>query len=153
MPLIGITDDDNALVLTWRVACKLEKMWATITDPASLAQWLGRVTEGDLATADYIVIDHGDGYLCHSQLIHRDPPQTVEFTWNFPDEPASSVRINLEAEEGETKLRLMHQGLDGLVPSYRVGWCVHLTYLEAAALEQPLPPAMFWNLHDTLTKL
>lgn len=153
MPLIAITDDDDALALTWRMACQLEKAWAAIADPASVAQWLGTVIEGDLGTADHVVVDHGDGYLCRSELIRREPPQTVEFTWNFPDEPASTVRISLEANEGGTKLRLVHQGLGALVPSYRLGWCVHLTYLEAAALGEPLPPSMFWSLHDTLARL
>ncbi|GAB3519113.1 SRPBCC domain-containing protein [Arthrobacter monumenti] len=153
MPLIAVTSDDDTLVLSWRVACELDKTWAAITDPGLAAQWLGTVIDGDLGTADHVVIDHGDGYLCRSTLIHRDPPQTVEFTWDFPDEPASVVRISLEAEEGATRLHLVHRGLGELVPSYRVGWCVHLTYLEAAALGEPLPPAMFWNLHDTLAKL
>lgn len=153
MPLIATTDDDDALVLIWRIACELEKAWATVTNPATVAQWLGTVIEGNVATGDHFVIDHGEGYLCRSMLIHRDPPRSVEFTWNFPDESASTVRINLEAVDGGTKLRLMHQGLGALAASYRLGWCVHLTYLEAAALGEPLPPAMFWNLHDTLSKL
>lgn len=50
-------------------------------------------------------------------------------------------------------IRLVHEGLGVLVPSYRLGWCVHLTFLEAAALGEWLPPSMFWHLHETLTKL
>lgn len=153
MPLIAVTSDEDSLVLNWRVASKLDRTWATITDPALTAQWLGRVIDGNLAAADHVVIDHGDGYFCRSMLLHRDPPRAVEFTWHFPDEPASAVRISLEVAEEETKLRLVHEGLGVLVPSYRMGWCAHLTYLEAAALGEPLPPTMFWNLHETLTKL
>lgn len=75
MPLIAIVSEDDTLVLTWRVASEVEKTWAAITDPALAAQWLGTVIDGDLGTADHVVIDHGDGYLCRSMLIHRDPPK------------------------------------------------------------------------------
>lgn len=153
MSLREIASDGHTLVLTWQVACDLESTWTAVTDPGSVAQWLGIVIEGDLSTADYVVIDHGDGYLCRSALRHRDPPRAIEFTWSFPDEPTSTVNITFEDAENETTLRLVHQGLGPLLPSYRVGWCVHLTYLEAAAIGQPLPPPMFWKLHETLTKL
>ena len=153
MSLREIAGNDHTLVLTWQVACDLGKTWAALTDPGSVAQWLGTVIEGDLGTADHVVIDHGDGYLCRSALRHRDRPRAIEFTWSFPDEPTSTVKITLEEVEDETTVRLVHEGLGPLLPSYRVGWCVHLTYLEAVVMGQPLPPAMFWKLHETLTKL
>lgn len=153
MSLREIASDGHTLVLTWHTACDLQSTWTAVTDPGSVAQWLGLVIEGDFSTADYVVIHHGNGYLCRSALRNRDPPRAIEFTWSFPDEPTSTVNITLEAAEDETTLRLVHQGLGPLLPTYRVGWCVHLTYLEAAAMGQPLPPAMFWNLHETLTKL
>lgn len=55
--------------------------------------------------------------------------------------------------EGVTVLGLGHSGLDDLAESYRDGWCVHLTYLEAAALGTPLPRSMFWRLHGTVAQL
>jgi hypothetical protein len=43
--------------------------------------------------------------------------------------------------------------LADLTPSYRDGWCAHLSYLEAAALGTPLPASMFWQLHGTIAQL
>ena len=54
---------------------------------------------------------------------------------------------------GITDLRLSHSGLGDLAGSYRYGWCVHLSYLEAAALGTPLPSSMFWRLHGTMAQL
>ena len=61
--------------------------------------------------------------------------------------------MGLEESEGVTELRLDHRGLGELADSYRDGWCVHLTYLEAAALGTPLPSSMFWRLHATMAQL
>lgn len=61
--------------------------------------------------------------------------------------------MELEETSGKTDLRLSHSGLGDLAESYRDGWCVHLSYLEAAALGTPLPPSMFWRLHSTMAKL
>lgn len=79
---------------------------------------------------------------------------TLEITWEFPDEPPSAVAVALdEAADGGTGLRLVHRGLGDLAASYRDGWCVHLSYLEAAALGTPLPASMFWRLHATIAQL
>jgi hypothetical protein len=104
------------------------------------------------AGADFAV-DHGDGYACRSTVVAWDEPSTLDFTWHFPDEPASKVSVELEESSGLTDLRLSHSDLAGLTESYRDGWCVHLSYLEAAALGTPLPPSMFWRLHGTVTQL
>ena len=61
--------------------------------------------------------------------------------------------MELEESGGITDLRLSHSGLGDLAGSYRDGWCVHLSYLEAAALGTPLPSSMFWRLHGTMAQL
>lgn len=77
----------------------------------------------------------------------------LEFGWEFPDEPPSRVAMGLDESDGVSTLRLRHSNLGDLADSYRVGWCVHVTYLEAAALGTPLPPSMFWPIHATMEKL
>jgi len=80
-------------------------------------------------------------------------PGRLDFTWQFPDEPATTVALELDASDGVTDLRLSHSALGDLAESYRDGWCVHLSYLEAAALGTPLPRSMFWRLHGTMAQL
>lgn len=80
-------------------------------------------------------------------------PSSLGFTWHFPDEPESTVSLELDESDDSTDLRLSHSALGDLAGSYRDGWCVHLSYLEAAALGTPLPPSMFWRLHGTIAHL
>ena len=80
-------------------------------------------------------------------------PSRLAFTWHFPDEPESVVALDLEPSATASELRLTHSALGDLVTSYRDGWCVHLSYLEAAALATPLPASMFWQLYGTIAQL
>lgn len=74
-------------------------------------------------------------------------------TWKFPDEPRTSVSVDLTSVNRECALRISHRGLGDLVGSYANGWPVHLSHLEAAVLQDPLPGSQFWNLHATITRL
>jgi uncharacterized protein YndB with AHSA1/START domain len=139
--------------LTWRMDVSRERVWQCLTNVDLLGQWLGKVVSGAVAPESEFVVDHGDDYCCRSTVVAYSEPTRLGFTWDFPDEPASKVEMRLEETAGKTDLRLSHGGLGDLAESYRDGWCVHLTYLEAAALGAPLPPSMFWRLHGTMAQL
>lgn len=124
-----------------------------MTDADLLGQWLGELVGGAVRAESDFVVDHGDGYCCRSTALTFAEPGRLDFTWHFPDEPAEEVVLELEESEGITDLRLRHSALGDLAASYRDGWCVHLSYLEAAALGTPLPPSMFWRLHGTIAQL
>ena len=114
--------------------------------------WLGATGGVDAAQG----ADEGsqiEGYCCRSTVLACSAPSRLDFTWHFPDEPASKVGMELKESGGITALQLTHSGLGDLAESYRDGWCVHLSYLEAAALGTPLPPSMFWRLHRTVAQL
>lgn len=129
------------------------RVWQCLTDADLLGQWLGELVSGAVAAEPEFVVNHGDGYCCRSTVVACAEPRRLDFTWHFPDEPTSQVGLELEESVGITDLRLSHIGLGDLAASYRDGWCVHLSYLEAAALGTPLPPSMFWRLHGTMAQL
>ena len=124
-----------------------------MTDADLLGQWLGELVSGAVEAESDFVVNHGDDYCCRSTVVTCAEPGRLDFTWHFPDEPASKVALELDGSEGVTDVRLSHSGLGDLAESYRDGWCVHLSYLEAAALGTPLPPSMFWRLHGTMAQL
>lgn len=143
--------DDVGVV--WRVDAAPARVWRCLTDADLLAQWWGELVEGAVVGDASFAVDHGDGYLCRSTVQTYDEPRRLTFTWQFPDEPPSSVDIELEERDEATIVRLAHRELGDLAAPYRDGWYVHLTYLEAAALGTPLPPSMFWRLHGTIAQL
>ena len=152
MPLTHI-DEAVDVTLTWHMQASTARLWQCLTDAHLLNQWLGRLVGGAVRTGSDFVVDHGDGYLCSSRVIEYVEGKRLDFTWQFPDEPPSRVALELDESDGMSVLRLRHSELGDLADSYRVGWCVHLAYLEAASLGTPLPPSMFWPIHGTMAQL
>jgi uncharacterized protein YndB with AHSA1/START domain len=152
VPLIQIDDTDD-VSLAWRIEVPRARVWQCLTDADLIHQWLGEVISGGVEPGSGFAVDHGDGYICRSTVSTWAEQSRLGFTWQFPDEPASEVGLGLENSGGLTDLRLRHGDLGDLSRSYRDGWCVHLSYLEAAALGTPLPPSMFWRLHGTMAQL
>lgn len=152
MPLLKM-DASTTVSLTWRVEASRARVWDCLTDPGLLSQWLGGVVAGAVGAGSDFVVDHGGSYCCRSTVVTYAEQSRLVFTWHFPDEPESEVALELEGSADATELRLTHSALGDLAPSYRDGWCVHLSYLEGAALGAPLPPAMFWQLHGTIAQL
>ena len=152
VPLLQI-DESTDLSLNWRIEAPRARVWECITDADLLSQWLGELVSGAVGAESNFVVNHGDDYCCRSTVTAWDEPCRLAFTWHFPDEPASKVALELEESGGTTDLRLSHSALGNLTGSYRDGWCVHLSYLEAAALGTPLPPSIFWRLHETVVQL
>ncbi|MBO3085393.1 SRPBCC domain-containing protein [Cellulomonas fengjieae] len=153
MPLSRLSTRPGALTLTWSFSAPMEDVWVGLTDPALVAQWLGRPTQYDVRLGGALVVDHGDGFLSRSVVTELEPARRLAMTWDFPDEPASVVGFTLRPSGAGTVLELAHDGLGELVAAYGPGWVTHLTYLEAAVAGAPIPRAQFWALHATFELL
>lgn len=149
MPLTLLQTDESLLRLEWSVYASTSRVWGQLTESSYLEQWLGKLVHGAVSSRGSFVVDHGDGYQCSSSVDDFEVERTLSYTWKFPDEPTTEVSWSLSSFDDVTKLTLTHSGLSKLLASYRDGWLVHLTFLEASALGVPLPAKMFWNLHST----
>jgi uncharacterized protein YndB with AHSA1/START domain len=152
MPLKRIDAGDD-VTLVWHIHAASDRVWQCLTGAPGLEQWLGRLVSGEVRTGAELTVDHGDGYLCSSTVMGCVDGARLDLTWEFPDEAPSRVVVDLDETDGVTVLRLRHSELGDLAESYRLGWCVHLAYLEAASLGTPLPASMFWPIHGTLASL
>ena len=138
MPLLRL-ETSGDLRLAWRIDAPRTRIWQCVTDPDVLSQWLGRLVDGVVGAGSDFVVDHGQDYICRSTVLACIEPSRLAFTWNFPDEPESVVVFEIGESADCTEVLLTHSALGDLTTSYRDGWCVHLSYLEAAALATPLP--------------
>lgn len=152
MPLADLSATPSDLRITWTVDADPRRVWAGLTDPDRLPEWLGRPTACELVPDGSVVVDHGDGYLCTSTVLEVEVGSRLALTWQFPDEPESALDVRLEATADGTQLLLEHTGLGELTTSYAPGWVTHLTFLEASLAGQPLPGGQFWNLYATLAR-
>lgn len=144
---------DGTLHLTWSLPVEPDLAWIAFADAEILAQWLGRPIERDLRPGGRLVIEHGEGSFSRSDVLAVTLPHHLAMSWSFPDEPESQVSFTLHPSLSGTSLELVHDRLGELTASYVPGWITHLTFLEAAITEQPIPMENFWPLYSTFNAL
>jgi uncharacterized protein YndB with AHSA1/START domain len=130
----------------------MEKVWAALTDPTQLAQWLApgeiELTEGGRVhlafTDDDSVID--------GRVTAIEPPRLLEFTWTDKGDDFGLVRWELIADDRGVRLVLTHnvpEASRGFGLPALAGWHSLLDQLEALLDDEPLPSRDRWQeLHD-----
>ena len=124
------------------LAQPVEKVWAALTDPAQLAQWLAPgELELMLGGRVYLAFTDGDGVIA-GRVTAITPPRLLEFTWTDEDDDFGYVRWELATEEGGTRLILTHtvpESARGFGLPALAGWHTLLDQLAALLDGQPLP--------------
>jgi uncharacterized protein YndB with AHSA1/START domain len=109
---------------------KPEELWAAITEPEQIRGWLGE--------ADLDLRDDGGGTLklddemtAGLRVRRLEPGRLVEYDWEFPNEPASILRLEVEPRGDGALLVLDHRRLATAdAPGYGAGWHSHLDALD-----------------------
>jgi uncharacterized protein YndB with AHSA1/START domain len=125
-----------------RYALPIEMVWAALTDPARLNEWLAKA-KVDLRVGGLIELTWptlGDGL--RERIVALDPPRLFAFDWSEPDgAPGSVVRWELYEEPEGCRLLMTHTLLrtEHLL-DVASGWHNILDGLpDAAARPTPLP--------------
>ena len=120
----------------------VEKVWAALTDPAQVAQWLApgeiELTSGGRV---HLAFTDGDGVI-DGRVTAITPPRLLEFTWTDKGDDFGFVRWELMADDGGTRLVLMHTVPESAraagIPML-AGWHTLLEQLAALLDGQPMP--------------
>jgi len=88
-----------------RYGLPIDTVWAALTEPARLADWLALATL-DLRVGGAIVLDWPEmGDRLDGVIVALDPPRLLAFTWSEPDgAPGSVVRWELSEEPDGCRL-------------------------------------------------
>jgi uncharacterized protein YndB with AHSA1/START domain len=93
-----------------RYARPAETVWAALTDPARLANWIGPArVEPCLGGRYELFIDRQRPMT--GRILTWEPPSVLEFSWDTGDAPASVVRCELTREGDGTLLVFRHNGV------------------------------------------
>ncbi|PWK12742.1 SRPBCC family protein [Tumebacillus permanentifrigoris] len=129
----------------------VEKVWAAITEPEQLVQWLARA-EIELVEGGKFELrfDNTDSVII-GRVREVIAPTVFEFIWNSPGAENSVVRWELQHDAAGCLLVLTHRlTLPDPLPSMLAGWQVHLEVLTTALIGQPIkwPWSRWEELHD-----
>ena len=110
----------------------IETVWAALTQPERLADWLGPCEVEPRIGGRFNVFVGNEGRMrVYGHVLAWQPPALLSFTWNWNDEPETVVRWELDRQGPQaTRLVFTHEGLvkprvDLVLP----GWHVYLERL------------------------
>jgi uncharacterized protein YndB with AHSA1/START domain len=109
------------------------ELWAALTDPASLGRWLAPAARVEPREGGAFQLDFPAASTArmNGRVRAVEPGRLLEVEWNYPGEPASLVRFEIEEEDGGTRLVVDHRGLERAVATgYGEGWQRHLEQLR-----------------------
>jgi uncharacterized protein YndB with AHSA1/START domain len=109
-------------------------VWAAVTEPQQLRGWLavgGAVLEPQVGGRFGVWMTSDDQETAWGTVLAFDPPRLLEVEWRYEGEDRSVLRIELEARDGRTLLRLDHRLLSAdQAAGYGAGWHAYLDALE-----------------------
>ena len=101
------------------IAASPERVWLVMTEEGMVEAWLGclgyRCEVGHTFYMQNDAAKRATGDISgatHCQLLAREPPRRLAFSWFFPGTPKTEVAITLESKDGGTRVRLTHSGWD-----------------------------------------
>lgn len=120
----------------------VERVWAALTDPARVADWIGKQTL-EPEVGGVWRIDFALGGAVTGEVVTIDPPHRLELIWREAWIPGDARLLwCLEPEGSGTRLRLEHRFPAGYDPrEYVPGWHDFLVAFDEALEGHPT----IWN--------
>jgi uncharacterized protein YndB with AHSA1/START domain len=137
--------DERTLVLTRDYPHSIERLWAAVSTPARIADWMGVEWLGDEGASLHEGA-HFDYRFANSELESRahvlryEPPHLIEHSWFENVPPHGRVLWALEEVAGGTRLTLTH-----FLPTFEeaprtgAGWTMLLESLARSLGDEPEP--------------
>jgi uncharacterized protein YndB with AHSA1/START domain len=132
------TGDTYEVVFTRRLARPIEKVWAALTVPERLADWLAVATiDPDLRLGARFALHFPTlDYRMAGEIVALKPPRLIAWTWPDPNDaakPGSVVRFELVPDGAGCRLILTNSDIVGPdVQDVAAGWHTHLEGLPTA---------------------
>ena len=128
-PLGEVTTTADALQVVFHRHYKkpIEKVWAAVTTPERLADWLANA-EIEMKVGGSIRLTWNGVHQMEGRVVVCDPPRSFAWTWAL-DDRETVVRFDLKPDGDGCWLTLTHSGLspkDGRGSGVRTGWHAHL---------------------------
>jgi uncharacterized protein YndB with AHSA1/START domain len=108
-----------------------DEVWAALTEPDSVARWLGPVRKIELTPGGRFELEL-ERWTMQGRVRALEPARLLELDWLDVDASPSIVRVELSEDGDGTALVLDHRQIDALIGMLYMGrWEVSLARLEA----------------------
>jgi uncharacterized protein YndB with AHSA1/START domain len=137
---VTVANDALQVVFRRRYSKPIEKVWAAITTPERLADWLA-VAEIELKLGGAIRLNWNNLHSMEGRITACEPPHVFAWSWQI-DGRETLVRFDLQSDQNGCLLTLTHSGLSpraGAGAGVRAGWHAHLEGLPDAIEGRPTP--------------
>jgi uncharacterized protein YndB with AHSA1/START domain len=124
---VTVDDDRMQVVFRRRYAKPVAKVWAALTTPERLTDWLGAANI-DLRVGGKLHLTFGDGHSIEVGITRLDAPHVLGWSWMI-DGLNTSVLFELTPDGDGCQLMLTHSGLsarNGRGAGVRGGWHANL---------------------------
>ncbi len=109
--------ENNPIVKEVLIDAPASKVWTAITDRDQMKQWYFDIAEFRPEVGFKFGFTAGDGnkmyrHLC--RITEVVPGKKLSYTWGYEDEPGIETHVTFELfeEDGKTRVRLTHEGLE-----------------------------------------
>ncbi|HTK11207.1 MAG TPA: SRPBCC domain-containing protein [Ktedonobacteraceae bacterium] len=126
-----------------------ERVFRALTEKEELERWFLAKAEIDLRPGGVIRFEWAPGMFELGKILELEPPHRVSYTWEALEPSPTTITFELTAENGGTRLHLIHTGIgeggdwDRYYNSVDGGWSLHLSdlisWLETGVCEAPGP--------------
>ena len=107
-----VTQQHCSVRLTRRYPAPAADVWRALTDPESLARWLGRPNDVQFQAGGSFVLELPGGDRVEGRIRELEPGRVLELDWSLPGEDVSLVRFELREEGDRTVLVLDHSQVE-----------------------------------------
>ncbi len=148
---------DNGIVVRFErlIARPPAKVWAALTEPKVLANWLGAAEVEPKRGGKFVFRFHDTDTVMTGKIAAFEPERVLEYSWveSGVDMPPSSVRWELSRADDGCRLVLTHRFAKGVarrdIVPFLGGWEALLDVL-AEASDGRFMPYRVWEPYDAL---
>ena len=116
----------------------VENVWAALTEPEQLVQWLAAAKIEPSEGGDFVLDFDNTGHRQAGRVITWDPPRLIEHT--FGDDANGVVRWELHPDDGGCLLRMSHTVYSTAeMANFLSGWHTHLDLFVDLLNGNPAP--------------
>jgi uncharacterized protein YndB with AHSA1/START domain len=130
------------------IAAPTEVVYRLLTEPTEFVRWMAEEATLDPRPGGAVCWTHANGDTCRGAFVELVPDRRVVFSygWERADVgvPPGSTTVEITlypTDDGATRLRLVHHGLDGpMADAHNGGWRHYLDRLRTLAMcDEPEP--------------